>query len=297
MGLSLTDIGNIATLGTVDFGPPKPPPSPDYMGLAEQTSEDQRQRDYEALLAGRPDEYTPYGARTWTEIPGAEGDPSRWRSDISLTPEGQSLFDVGLQTQQRMGEMGLAGLEAAAPVFEERYQTGLDPLADYGAQRQSVMDAMLARGTEQVGQDRATKEAQLIASGIPKGSEAHRREMERFDRQLTDMRQQAEIASTQQAGEMSRQEMDRRRQSITEGLTERQTPLSELSAFRTGSQVSTPQFQAYSQPAPSPGTDYLGAAGMQSQYDLAGYNADVAAQNAMMEGLFRIGGAAMGGGA
>lgn len=250
-------------------------------------------------------------------------DADKWRSDISLSPEAQALFDRNLQTQTGMADIGLAGLGQMKDLFSTRFNIEGAPegyvgpegeLPTYGENRQRVMEAMMGRVDTDIDRDIDRKRSQLVASGIPVGSEAYNREMERLDRQRTDARQRAEIAATQQAGQeygaamLGRQQMgregmadyttglDTRRQAIQEALMERTQPLQELSAFRTGSQVAMPQFQAYGQQPFTAGPDYLGAMGAQSQHALAGYNADVAQKNAMMQGLFGLGAGGLAGG-
>jgi len=80
-------------------------------------------------------------------------------------------------------------------------------------------------------------------------------------------------------------------QNVQDALLERQTPINEWSAFRTGSQVQQPQFQNYGQQQFTGGPNYLGAGQMQGAYDMSGYNAGVAQDNAMMQGLMGIGSA------
>ncbi|NIT58375.1 MAG: hypothetical protein GWN00_19755 [Aliifodinibius sp.] len=297
--------------------------------------------------------------------------PARWQSDITLTPELQEIFGQNIALQGTLADLGITSAEqmrelmgtpfrigAEAPQYAgptgplptlaaggdiPTYQGPEGPAPAYGETRQRVMDAMLSRVTSDIERDRGTRHSQLISQGIPPGSEAYNREMERFDRQLTDARQQAEIAATGMAGQefqaelagrrlagteamerfmtdmqsrgVSRQDamdmfnslmrtrgvetqealtgfgagMDVHRQRIQDALLQRQIPLNELSAFRSGSQVQLPQFQAFAPQAPTAGPDYLGAGQMQSAYDLANYNAQLAQQNQLMGGLFGLG--------
>lgn len=152
---------------------------------------------------------------------------------------------------------------------------------------------MLSRVGTDVGRDRERTSARLIAQGIPVGSEAYNRQMEQLDRQMTDARQQAEIAATGQAVAEQNAGMDVRRQGIQEALLERQTPLNEISAFRTGSQVQQPQFQAYGQMPFTGGPDIFGAAQSQGQYDIGAYNVEQSGTNALFGGLATLGGAAI----
>ena len=66
----------------------------------------------------------------------------------------------------------------------------------------------------------------------------------------------------------------------------RNQPLNEFNAIRTGAQVQNPQFQGQ-----GPGTNYLGAAGLQGQAGQQQYGTQTAQYNAMLNGLFGLGGA------
>ena len=321
-----------------------PPPAPDYEGAAEATSEGNIRAAQIQTQANRPDEYTPYGSRTWTkdttfdedayntalqawqagrpegiqnDMEGSNTDyflnqaeidaygdaPSTspfmtdsWRSDINLTGEGQQLFDADTRNKLGMADLSEQGMAQLDDVFGEKFE--LDPNrpsyegpGTYGENRQKTMDSMLARVNEQTEQDRDNKRSQLIAQGIPPGSEAWKREMDQINENLTDARQQAEIAATDQAGREYQSSLagadqkygaqtDERSRMIQELLMNRQTPLNEFNAFRTGSQVNMPSFGSYGQQGQTVGADYTGATAGQSAYDIAGYNADVSSQNA-----------------
>lgn len=84
-----------------------------------------------------------------------------------------------------------------------------------------------------------------------------------------------------------------RSQSINEANYLRQQPLNELNALRTGAQVSAPQFGSTPQGNVA-GTDIAGL--YQNQYKglLDNYNGQVASNNAMTQGLFQLGAAAIG---
>lgn len=315
---------------------PSPPPPPDYTGAAEATSAGNKQLARESVYANRPNEYTPYGSRTWTSTPtldqtaydkalaswegkgqvvdepayyeaerawidadmegtapnradfmvdqGVAPDKSQfmrdqWSSQIDLSPEGQRLFDLSNQMKTGMGEMGLKGLAQMQDVFGSRFNVGSE-MPTYGENRQKTMEAMLQRSDTDIERDRDRMRSTLVSQGIPVGSEAYNREMEQLDRKQTDARQQAEIAATQQAGQEYGAAMTGQRQRIQEALLNRQTPLNELNAFRSGGQVNMPQFGSYGDQGMTAGPDYGSAAAQQGQYALGNYNADVAQTNA-----------------
>jgi hypothetical protein len=267
---------------------PEQPAAPDYAGLAEQTAAGDLEMAQYATQANRPDMFTPWGSQTWAQDP---NDPASWTSTTTLSPEQQALFEQGQATDLLGSQLAHQGLTATGEMFATPYTTGLGEMGDYESKRGGLIDAMMARTTEDVGKQRATKEAQLIAQGIPKNSEAFDTEMQRFERQLTDARQQAELGATQQISQMLGDERATRGQTIQEALLERQTPLNELNALRSGGQVGMPQFSPFAQQQTTAGPDYLGAGMAQGQWDLAGWNADVARNNMILEGLFGLGAA------
>jgi hypothetical protein len=327
---------------------PNSPPPPDYRGAAEATAAGDLEKARLQTLANRPDEYTPYGSRTWQQGSGESfdeagyqsalnayerglttptvsydraprtwgnldpqqtqvqsqapavaptreafttvSDPDKWTATTALTPEAQKAFESSQRMQTGLAELGEQGVNQMSDIFSTPFSIeGAAPT--YGEHRQGVKDAMMARINDQRARDEESKRSTLVSQGIPVGSEAYSREMDRLDRQQTDARQQAEIAAEQMAGMGYSSALQGRGQGIQEQLLQRQTPINEMSAFRTGSQVGMPQFQAYGQQQFTGGPNYAGAAQQQGAYDTANYNADVAQQNAMWGGLAGLGAA------
>lgn len=255
-GLSLTNRALGKPLGADPIGglfglDQQGPTSPDFRGAAEATAAGNLAGAEAATEANRLNQYNPFGSTVWSEGPGG------WSQEVSFSPGQQQMFDA---TQQ--GKMDLLG--QGSPEF--------------GANRERVMEAMMGRGMGDIERSRARKHSQLIAQGIPVGSEAYETEMDRFGRQEVDLRQQAEIGATQQAGTEYGAELAGRGQKA-----------GELGMFTP----QMPQFTPFYQQQAVPGADYLGAAQQQSQFDMAGYNAQQAQKNAMMQGLFSLGGAAI----
>ena len=388
------------------FGNNKPPDPPDYAGAAQQTAAGDLEIAKYQTLANRPDEYGPEGSRTWQQSPDPNNpDAIRWTATTTLSPRAQKTYDAQQRMAQGLAGLGEQGInqmqgifntpfsiEGQAPTYQGaqgsmpsyRGPNGQMPgfqgpsgqmpgfqgpegdMPKYGEHRQNVIDAMMSRVDTDIGRDRGATNSQLIASGIPTGSEAYSREMEQLDRKQTDARQQAEIAAEQMAGMgyqsalagrgmesqeglnrfntgmqsrgmesaegmnnfltamqargmtadeanaayqaqmqgrmMANQEgmadfttgLDTRRQGIQEALLNRQTPINEMSAFRTGSQVNMPQFQPYGQQQFTGGPNYSQAATQQGAYDMSGYNAQTAQDNALLQGLFSLGSAGIG---
>jgi len=234
------------------FGGGSPPPAPDFTGAAEATAAGNLAGAEAATSANRASQYNPFGSSVWQQ-----GPDGQWSQNVSFSPGQQQLFDI---TQAGKASM----LGQAAPEF--------------GANRERVMEAMMGRVGTDIGRARESKRSQLVAQGIPVGSEAYNREMEQLDRRETDARQQAEISATQQAGTEYGAELAGRGQ--------------QLGALGMFSPQSPSFNQFYNQQA-IPGADYMGAAQQQGQWDMSGYNAQQAQKNAMMQGLFSLGAAAI----
>lgn len=205
----------------------------------------------------------------------------------------------------------------------------LQPIGSAEATRKAVTDAMLSRVNTDIARQRDNTASTLIAQGIPRGSEAWNREMDALNRQETDARYQADLAGTQAAATQVGQDLSirgqqagfqgqqygqesgniaqalaaqeaaqrgstaARQQAITEILARRQTPLNEINAFRSGSQVAPLSFQPYTGATVAP-PPIFGAATATGQAQQNQYNAGVAQSNGMLSGLFNLGGAALG---
>lgn len=154
---------------------------------------------------------------------------------------------------------------------------------------------MLSRSNEDIGNQQSTREAELIAAGIPRGSEAWNREATRFDRSRNDARNQAELSAGQEAQRNFGMDTTLRKDALAEYLTSRQTPLNEISALMSGSQVNnqfaTPGYAQNTNVAPAP--TFAGAQA-QGAWDQNVYNQGVAGSNALMGGIAGLGAAAMG---
>lgn len=234
--------------------------------------------------------------------------------------------DVDFSGAPAVNQANLSALPPAAQAFDP---TSLSGISDSSGTREKVREAMLSRVNSDIARDREALSGTLESQGIPVGSERWNNEMARLDRQQTDSRFQAELHSGEEANRMFGQDlalrgqqmgaqaqqygqqfgnrsqataeeqleqnasMDARRQFITELLTQRQTPLNEISALRSGSQVNLPQFQPYqgSNIAPPP---IFGATGMMGQQNTDLYNANVGQYNSNMQGAAALGAAGLG---
>lgn len=263
---------------------PKAPPPPDMAAAA--TAQGAANKDA-ALASGmlsNPNVINPRGTQTvtYTKDPDT-GNPVPTITQ-TYTPDQQKIFENDQALQQKLGMLGLGAADLAGKTINQP----LDFNGRFGTQaqgRQGVIDAMMSRYDQDAGRQKEQINSDLIARGIPQGSKAYEVEMDRLSRGRNDALQQATIGADAKA-------MDERRQAITELLAQRQVPLNEISAFRTGSQIQPLQFSGV-QGQNVGAAPVFGAAKEGGNYAMDRHGLDVGTYNNMMTGLFQLGAAAM----
>lgn len=264
---------------------PSPPPAPDYAGAATATAAGNLEATRAAAAANRVNQYTPYGSMVYNRDPNAATPDEGWSVTQTLSPEQQQI----LQRNQNLStgllgtaETGLGKVDEllANPTIDE------SRLAEMPISGMSVQDAIMSRLEPQIGRQREQLSANLANQGIPIGSEAYQNAM-------TDQGQQENDLMTQAALQGINTGLGARQQGIQEQAFLQDRPLNVVNALRTGSQVTMPQFTTVPQQATTTGPNYLGAAQSQGQWDQNLYNQSVGSNNAMMSGLFSLGGAAL----
>lgn len=203
----------------------------------------------------RADQYTPWGNLTWEQGPGQD----QWKSTITLDPRQQALLDRQFENSLALGgaeNAALGRVNQLGRVNSYKAPAGGPPTADEGYRKQ-IQDALYGQMTSRLDprfqQQESDLTARLAAQGITQGSQAYDREFGNFGRDRNDAYQGAlnnAITGGEQAvsGQFGR-DMSGRQQSVSEAdmtyknqFAGRNQVLNELSALRTGSQVSTPQF-------------------------------------------------------
>jgi hypothetical protein len=222
--------------------------------------------------------------RFWKDAPS-----DQWTSEIVLDPKVKALVDASLDTS-----LGLQGsIKNALGRVDTMMGQPLDFSADsLSADRQRVEDSLYDSYKRRLDPQFADRENQLrsdlINRGFMEGTEAYDRELARLGRDRTDAYGQATRDSVLAGGS----EQDRQ---IANQLRGRNQLINELASLRTGSQAPMPQFSSGMAGASVAPGNFAGAQQQQYQGQLAGYNAGVASDNALMGGLFSLGGAALGG--
>jgi hypothetical protein len=261
------------------------PPPPDYIGAAKETSAGNLEAARANIAANRVNQYTPYGSLEY-KISGEDpyGNPT-WSSTQSLAPTQQQLLDYQNQTSLGLGNLTQKGLGYVSNMLENPFDVSQLPTTGFNPS-QSYQDAYMQRLAPQIQQGRETLDVKLANQGIPVGSEAYNRAMMAQSQRENDLL----AAATTQGFGVGQQA---RQSALQEQAYLRNEPLNTLSAVRTGAQVQGPSFVNPAMQANTAGADILGATQMGYNAQMGAANAQNAANNAMTQGLFSLGGAAL----
>lgn len=214
----------------------------------------------------------------------------------TLAPDQQKLLDTSNQAKIGLSELALQGTGLAKDVLGKSLDFGQLPERPGNATdtRAKVLDAMMARINEDADRQQGLLRSDLIARGIPAGSKAYDDAMALEARKRTDASNQAYLASGQEMTRDFQTDSQRRRDALAEMLTERQTPINEITALMSGSQVSNPfSMPGYAQNANVSATPLFAAQNAISDYNTDLYNAQAAGAAGKQSGLIGLGGTAM----
>lgn len=228
---------------------PDPPPPPDVIGQANAQGTANREA---ALTQGRinnPNIVGPGSSRTVT------WDGETPTITTNLTPEEWAIYNQNTANRGGLGRLASQGIDSAQgiigspidttglpssggvynpdgrlqtfdpnrlPGMPSVYQGGKNlPGVDSGeGTRNRVIQAMLSRSNERIGQGEEQTKSDLIAAGIRPGTEAYAREMDAIGRQRNDAMSQAEIAGGDAAQQQFGMDAARRAQIYGEGTTD-----------------------------------------------------------------------------
>jgi hypothetical protein len=270
--------------GFLGLGPaPSAPAAPDYSAAARETSAGNLDAARAATAANRVNQVTPYGRLDYS-VTGQDpyGNPT-WTATQSLSPEQQKLLDVQNQISGSLGDVANKGVSYVENMLNTPFDTSKLPTTGFNPS-QSYQDAYMQRLNPQIQQNREQLQQQLANKGIDIGSTAYDRAMQTQAQRENDLL----AAATTQGFGVGQQA---RQQALTEQAYLRNEPLNTLSAVRTGSQVTGPQFVNSFNQATTSGPDLLGAAGMQYNAQMGDFNAKQAAQANLNQGIYSLGSA------
>lgn len=268
--LSTTDVGEpFAWKGKK----PKTPKAPDYAALAKQQAQQQLMLNRETTQANRVNQFTPYGSLTYTQD---ANDPDKWTSNVELDPEIQKVLDQYVSGQQQ-----------GYGLFQDYLKNINDPSKVNAAPinpGQTAQDAIMARINPAFQTREEDLRTRLMNQGVRPGSEAWDNEFRNFSQARNDAYSQAAL-----------QGINLDTQARQNALQEQSLPLNALAAYLGGTQIQNPQFINPAQQSNTQSADLMGAAQAGYGANLNAANAQNAANNNFMSGLFGLGGSILGG--
>jgi len=286
--------------------PDAPPATPDYTAAAVAQGAANVETARTAAKLSNPNYYTPYGTQTVTY----NGDTPTVTQ--TLNPEAQKALDEQQRGQYGLAKLGNLGVQNAQNVlntpfsFGGQVQTGLDTsqIAKMPVNAGTTgQEAIMSRLEPSLQRNRVSTETQLVNQGLRPGTEAYDNAIKLLGQQENDQRTQAVLqgigldtsANAQgynQALQSGQFANTANQQALAQALTQRQTPLNEINALMSGSQIQNPSFGAYQGQniAPPP---IFGAAQAKGSADLNIYNTQTGTSNANRAGLYNLIGSAV----
>ena len=267
-----------------------PPPAPDYAGAAAAQGAANKETAIASNLLNNPNVVNPYGTQTWT----GGGSGERPTMVQTLSPAEQAKYDQESRVAGLLGGLGEQGARSLEGVVGKALDfSGMPAAPTSTGARQDAYDAIMSRVNEETMQGKDRKNSELIAAGIRPGTKAYQDAMFAIDRGANDARQQAILAAGQEGQRDFTMGTQQRKDAIAELLAQRQTPLNEINALMSGSQVNNPfAIPGAAQNANIQAAPVYNAALQQGQYDTDVYNQHQASSNATTSGLMGLASAA-----
>ena len=299
---------------------PSPPAAPNYQQAAQAQGKENRETALYNSRLNNPNVVNPYGTQSTTYATQFDqaaldrdraawisrgGRPDRFKYDPekystitptltqTFSPGQQAIFDQQNQAKIGLGSLANTGIGSLGQVIGRNVDlSGVSAVPRSGAVNQRVIDAMLSRTMEDYGRKRDEAHSQMIAAGLRPGSKAYDDAMQLVQRGENDARQQAVLAGYDQGNKTFGQDTQSRAMELADYYAGRQTPLNEISALMSGSQVTNPYaMPGYQASGNAQGAPLFGATQALGDWQAGLYNAKAAQQGNLMQGLFGLGSA------
>lgn len=261
----------------------KTPKAPDYMALAREQAQMQKDINRETLAANRVNQVTPYGNLNYTQTGTDQYGNPTYTATQELSPEQQELYGKNTALSSGMlsgAQSGLANYTdvMANPTVDtsQLAQTGINPGEVYS-------DAIMRRLQPQIAQETASFENKLANQGIAPGTEAYMNAKRSFDQAQNDKMTSAVVGGMNTGLQANQQGFNQAAYNLT-------SPLNMINSLRTGNQVQNPNYINAPQQSNTAAPDLLGASQQSYATKMSGANAAGAAQSDFLGGLMQLGG-------
>lgn len=248
---------------------PQPAPAPDPVATANAQRDANKATAVTQYGLNATNQKTPTGSLSYKQIGSWEDGTPRFEATTALSPNEQGIFNTTEGTKQNLADIGKSQSAKIGGLLNT-------PFSLDNATNKKVLGFQHEFLDPQWDRAAGNLEAQNIAKGIRPGSEAYTLS----NRDFSDQRQRG----------YDQAYLDTYKTGTANALAERNQPINEITALMSGSQVSNPAFQNTPSPGVAP-TDIIGAQQQSLNQNNVGFNAAMQRNNALMSGLFGLGGA------
>ena len=253
---------------------PSPPPAPDPVKTAQAQTESNVKTATTQQQLNMVDQTNPYGSQKYTQTGTWSDGTPRYSMETTFSPEEQAKQQQQWEFDKLTNQLGINQTKKLTGLLDTPFK--LDNAATEGR----LMELGRKRLDPILSERRAALETQLYNQGVQPGTEA-------WDRAIrSDMQGQNDAYNSLLLGG--------RAQAAQELTAERNQPINEITALMSGGQVNQPTFGSTPQ-AGVANTDVAGITQSAYENSLIPWKQQVAEKQALMGGLFSLGGAALGG--
>lgn len=251
-----------------------PPPAPDPVATAKAQTDSNVKTATTQQQLNMVDQTNPYGTQSYTQNgTWADGTP-RYSMNTTLSAPEQRNQEQQWEFDNLTNTLGINQTKKLTGLLDTPFK--LDNAATEGR----LMELGRARLDPILQQRNAALESKLYNQGVMPGTEAYDRAMREDTQGQNDAYNQLLLTG--------------RGQAASELTAERNQPINEITALMSGGQVNQPQFGNTPQTGVA-NTDIAGITQQGYENALIPWKQKNAQQQAMMGGLFSLGGAALGG--
>ncbi len=222
--------------------------------------------------------YDQTGTNTFTGADGKTYSVPQFTATTTLSDAQKQLQSLTNQTKSNIGQIGVDQSAKIGSLLGTNLKLGNE------ATEARLMELGSSRLNPMFAQREDALRTRLANQGIQPGSQAWNAEMSQFGQGRNDAYNQLLLTGRGQAN--------------SEIMAERNSPINEISALMSGSQVSAPNFTSTPQTQVG-GIDYMGAVNNNYNQQMQQYQSQLKQNNAAMGGMFglagTLGGAMLGG--
>ena len=282
--MAFRKIGKSMTLEGGGGKKAKTPKQPDYMALAREQAQMQKDINRETLAANRVNQVTPYGSLGYTQTGTDQYGNPTYTATQTLSPEQQELYGKNTALSSNMLSGAQAGLSNYMDVMENP-TVDLEGLPSVGINPgETYSDAIMRRLQPQIEQERNAFDTKLANQGIAPGTEAYMNAKRTFDQAQNDKMTSAITGGMGVGMQANQQRFGQEAYNLT-------SPLNIINSLRGGNQVQNPTYINPAQQANASAPDLMGAGQAGFNASMGGYNAAQQGNANFMGGLMGLGGA------